>query len=174
MMTENIILVGFMGTGKSATGRIVANQLKRDFVDMDAILEDRTGKKISEIFAQDGEAHFRSLERDLVRELSARDNLVIATGGGIVLNPDNIRDFSHTGVVICLHADPDTILQRVAKDTHRPLLEGDDDKIRAIRELLATREALYRAIPLQIETTNRTIQDTAQEAIALYLGQTGL
>ncbi len=173
-MTKNIILVGFMGTGKSATGRLVAKQLKREFVDMDSVIEERTGKKISDIFAQDGEAYFRSLERGLVQELSARDNLVIATGGGMVLNADNIRDFSQTGVVICLHADPDTILQRVARDTHRPLLEGDDDKIKAIREVLAKREERYRTIPLQIKTTNRTIQDTAEEAIALYLGQTGL
>ncbi len=171
-MAKNIILVGFMGTGKSAAGRIVATRLKRDFVDMDAIIEDRTGKKISEIFADEGEAHFRGLERELTKELSAREDLVIATGGGIVLNPDNIEDFSKTGVVICLHADPDVILQRVAKDTHRPLLEGDDDKIKAIRDLLAKRQKLYDAIPLKIDTNNHTARDTAEEVLALYLGQT--
>ena len=171
-MRKNIILVGFMGTGKSVTGRIVAKQLNRTFVDMDAMIEERVGKRISEIFADEGEAHFRSLERALVQELMVREDLVIATGGGIVLNPDNINDFAKTGVVICLHADPDTILKRVAKDSHRPLLEGDDDKITAIRELLATRDKLYRAIPLQIETSNHTARETAQEVVALYLGQT--
>ncbi len=171
-MGKNIILVGFMGTGKSVTGRIVANQLEREFIDMDSLIEERAGKKISEIFADEGEAHFRSLERALVQELSAREDLVIATGGGIVLNPDNISDFSKTGVVICLHADPDTILKRVAKDSHRPLLEGDDDKIKAIRALLAKRDKLYQAIPLQIETSNHTARETAQEVVALYLGQT--
>ncbi len=171
-MAKNIILVGFMGTGKSATGRMVANQLNREFVDMDAVIEERTGKKISAIFAEEGESHFRALERELVQELSAREDLVIGTGGGVVLNPDNIRDFNKTGVVICLHADPDTILERVAKDTHRPLLEGDDDKIKAIKELLAKREELYRAIPLQIETSHHTAAETAQEVVALYLGQT--
>jgi shikimate kinase len=171
-MAKNIILVGFMGTGKSASGRLVAKRLDRQFVDMDTVIEERAGKKISDIFADEGEAHFRSLERNLARELSAREDLVIATGGGIVLNPDNISDFSRTGVVICLHADPDTILQRVAKDTHRPLLQGDDDKIKAIRELLAKRQKLYNAIPLRIDTNNHTARDTAEEVIALYLGQT--
>lgn len=171
-MAKNIILVGFMGTGKSVTGRMVAKQLDRAFIDMDSVIEERTGKSISDIFADEGEAHFRELERKLVRELSAREDLVIATGGGIVLNPDNIRTFSETGVVICLHADPDTILRRVAKDTHRPLLEGDDEKIKAIRELLAKRDKLYRAIPLQIETSEHTARESAEEVIALYLGQT--
>ncbi len=166
-MAKNIILVGFMGTGKSVTGQIVASRLHREFIDMDHVIEERAGKKISEIFADEGEARFRALERSLVQELSQRENLVIATGGGVVLNPDNIADFSRTGTVICLHANPDIILKRVSQQQHRPLLEGDDDKARKIRDLLEKREALYKAIPLQIDTDNHTARDSAEEVIAL-------
>lgn len=166
-MKRNIILVGFMGTGKSVTGQLVAKQLKRTFVDMDAVIEERAGRKISEIFATDGEPHFRAMERELVRELSARENLVVATGGGVVLNPDNIADFSRTGLVICLTAKPDVILKRVSGESHRPLLENED-KSKAIRELLARREALYRAIPECIDTSLHTAEDTAAEVLLRF------
>lgn len=166
-MAKNIILVGFMGTGKSVTGQIVASRLHREFVDMDHVIEERAGKKISDIFADEGEPHFRSLERALVQELSQRENLVIATGGGVVLNPDNIADYSRTGSVICLHADPDVILRRISKQAHRPLLEGDDDKARKIRDLLEKRQTLYKAIPLQVDTDHRTAREVAEEVIAL-------
>ena len=169
-MAKNIVLVGFMGTGKSATGHVVAAQLSRTFVDMDAVIEERAGKKISAIFAEEGEPHFRKLEHELALELSNQSDLVIATGGGIVLNPDNIAAFEKTGVVICLHAEPDMILHRVSKHTHRPLLQNDD-KTAAIRELLAKRKPLYDAISLSIETTHQTPQETAQEVVALYMGQ---
>lgn len=173
-MGKNIVLVGFMGTGKSATGHILANRLDRRFIDMDALIEERAGKKIADIFAAEGEAHFRSLEHALAVELSECSDLVIATGGGIVLNPDNIKAFSKTGVVICLQSGPDTILQRVSKQSHRPLLEDNDDKAQAIRTLLEKRHPLYEAIPLKIDTTHHTPEETAQEAIALYMGQCGL
>lgn len=168
-MAKNIILVGFMGTGKSVTGQIVASRLHREFIDMDQVIEERAGKPIAEIFADEGEAHFRALERALVQELSQRENLVIATGGGVVLNPDNIADFSRTGTVICLHADPEVILRRVRKQQHRPLLEGDDDKSQKIRNLLTQRESLYKAIPLQVNTDHHTALDSAEEVIALTL-----
>ncbi len=169
---KNLVLVGFMGTGKSAVGRIVARRLKLEFVDMDARIEEQEGRTISDIFATEGEAHFRTIERAMVQELSGHEGLVIATGGGIVLNPDNIGDFSRTGVVICLHADPETILERVSRQAHRPLLEGDD-KSREIRMLLEKRTTLYQSIPLGIDTTHQSARDVAEQAIALYLGQRG-
>lgn len=167
-MAQNIVLVGFMGTGKSATGRLVAQDLDRSFVDMDTLIEARAGKKISAIFADEGEPHFRRLEHDLAVELSRENNLVIACGGGIVLNPANIDAFSQTGLVICLHADPDEILERVAKQSHRPLLEGDTDKAQAIRDLLAKRQSLYQAIPMGINTNGHKPADTAREVLKIY------
>lgn len=170
-MDKNIVLVGFMGTGKSAVGHILAHKLNREFVDMDIVIEERAGKPISAIFADDGEPAFRAQERALVQELSARTGQIIATGGGVVLNPDNVTDFSRTGVVVCLRAQPETILDRVAHDSHRPLLESDPDKAAAIRELLAHRKPLYEAIPLHVDTDHRTAREVAEEVLALYLGQ---
>ncbi|MDD5679236.1 MAG: shikimate kinase [Kiritimatiellae bacterium] len=158
----NVILVGFMGSGKTTIGRALAGRLKRDFVDMDVELEARAGKPIPRVFAEDGESAFRRMERDLVVELSRRSNLVIAAGGGIVLNPDNIRDFSFTGRVICLKAAPDEILRRVSGSSHRPLLE-QGDKAERIRKLLAARRPFYDAIPCQVDTTGRTVPEIVAE-----------
>lgn len=161
---KNLILVGFMGTGKSVTGRALAERLNREFVDMDALIEEREGRPIPRIFADSGEPYFRDLERRLVLELAARQNLVIAPGGGIVLNPDNISAFSATGYVFCLRATPEMILKRVENDTNRPLLQVDD-RLGRIRELLAKRQALYDAIPLQIETDHKTAGQVADEIL---------
>ncbi len=161
---SNIILVGFMGTGKSAVGKRLAGKLKSRFVDMDEILETRAGKLISLIFAEEGEARFRSMERELAQELAQEQGLVIATGGGIVLNPDNIGDFGRSGMVVCLSAAPAEILRRVRNSTHRPLLNQPDPGA-AIRQLLAKRQALYDAIACQVDTTGKTVGAVAQEVL---------
>ncbi len=162
------MLVGFMGTGKSSVGRLLAGRLGMTFTDMDAVIEARQGKPISRIFAEDGEPAFRRLERDLVRELSARAGLVIACGGGIVLNPDNLADYSATGLVVCLSAAPETVLARVAHETHRPLL-AEGDKLQKIRDLLARRQPLYDAIPRQVRTDGLSVEAIA-DRIAAMLG----
>lgn len=163
----NIILVGFMGTGKTTIGRALADRLKRDFVDMDVELEARAGKPIPRIFAEDGEPVFRRMERALAVELSRRNNLVIAAGGGIVLNADNIRDFSATGRVICLKAAPDEILRRVSGSSQRPLLE-QGDKSERIRNLLRARQPLYDAIPAQVDTTGKNVDEIVAEVLKRY------
>ena len=125
-----------------------------------------SGKSIPRIFAEDGEPHFRAAERDLVTELSARSGLVIAAGGGVVLDPDNISDFTRSGLVICLCATPESILDRVRHDTNRPLLAGS--KMEKIKQILTTRRALYNAIPNQIDTTSLTLEQVVQEIRTLY------
>lgn len=162
----NIILVGFMGTGKTTVGKVLAARLQRHFMDMDAELEARAGKPISRIFAEDGEPAFRLIERNLVVELSRQGNLIIAAGGGIVLNPDNIRDFSATGHVICLKATSDEIIRRVSGCSHRPLLE-QGDKGERIRKLLQQRRHFYDTIAIQVETTGKT----PDEVVARVLGK---
>lgn len=157
-----------MGTGKTETGRRAAAALGREFVDMDQVIEARERRSISQIFSEEGEAYFRRLERALVQELSARQNLVIAAGGGVVLNPANIEDFSRTGVVICLRATPEAILRRVACATHRPLLEQSGAKERRIRELLEARRPFYEAIRLQVDTTDRSPDEVAAEVLRLF------
>ncbi|MDA0578348.1 MAG: shikimate kinase [Verrucomicrobia bacterium] len=164
---KSIVLIGFMGTGKSSVGKALAKRLDLTFLDMDAVIEEREGIPISEIFTSLGEAHFRALERALTQELAESHGLVIATGGGIVLNPDNARDFSRKGLVVCLQALPETILARVAHETHRPLL-ANGDKLTTIRKLLAKRQALYDALPHEIDTDGLTVDQVAARVIALY------
>ncbi len=163
---RNIILVGFMGTGKTVTGRVLAEQTGLELVDMDSIIEERAGRAISEIFETDGEAAFRAMERELVQELSQREGLIVSTGGGIVLNPDNISDFEKTGLVVCLKASPEMIFQRVEKDTTRPLLAGD--KKAQIASILEARNSLYNAIAHGVETDGLTAEETAKPILTLY------
>lgn len=164
---RNIVLVGFMGSGKSTVGRLLSEKTGMPLVDMDTIIEQRAGKTINEIFSEDGEPHFRTLERELVKELSAGTNQIISTGGGIVLNPDNIADFERSGLVVCLLVDAESVLDRVRHDTTRPLLAGDKET--KIIELLETRKPLYEAIAHKIDTSGRpSPEPTAKEIIDLY------
>ena len=151
----NIVLVGFMATGKTTTGQYLAKMLDRPFIDMDHEIERREGRAVRDIFAQSGEPYFRQKERELVRELAGRTGYVIAPGGGIVLNPDNIRDFEASGYVFCLRARPETVLSRVGDDTTRPLLQGGD-KLQKIRDLLDKRKPLYAIIHRQMDTDGLT------------------
>ncbi len=164
---RNIVLVGFMGTGKTSVGGKLADMLGMRFVDMDDVIVERAGKPIPRIFAEDGEPHFRALERRVVKDLAARRGLVIATGGGVVLDPANIADYRATGVVVCLQASPEAILKRVEHDTNRPLLDTDD-KLGKIRTLLAARQALYDAIPAQVWTDSLTRSQVVAAVMALY------
>ncbi len=167
MAKRNIVLVGFMGTGKTTVGRLLAEQTGMPLVDMDALIEERAGKTINEIFAAEGEPYFRQLEREMVQELANREGQIVSTGGGIVLNPDNIADFEKTGLVICLLANAETVLERIRHDASRPLLAGD--KATKITELLKTRKPLYEAIAHKIDTNGRpSPEPTATEIIALY------
>lgn len=166
MDRRNIVLVGFMGTGKTTIGRLLAEQTGMQLVDMDAMIEERAGKSITEIFAEDGEPHFRMLERKLAQELSARSGQVVSTGGGIVLNPDNLADYGKTGLVVCLLASPETILERVRHDDTRPLLSGD--KQDRIVQLLETRRTLYEAIGFKINTDGVAPERIATQIIDRY------
>ena len=166
MKKRNIILVGFMGTGKTVTGCVLAERTGMELVDMDSLIEKRQGKTIPEIFANDGEPAFRAMERELVKELSKCRGLIVSTGGGIVLNPDNIADFEKTSFVVCLTASSETVFQRVEKDTSRPLLSGD--KKEQIEKLLARRKPLYEAIEHRVDTDGLTDKQTADRILELY------
>jgi shikimate kinase len=156
-----------MGTGKTRIGRELADRLDMQFVDMDNVIVEQEGKPIPRIFAEDGEPHFRAVERTVVQELAAGEGMVIATGGGVVLNPENVRDLSHSGLVVCLSATPRTILERVEHDTNRPLL-AEGDKLTKIRDLLEARRAFYAAIPNQVVTDGKTPQQVVDEILSLY------
>lgn len=164
---RNIVLVGFMGTGKTAVGRILAERLGMRFVDMDDVIVERAGKSIPRIFAEDGEPYFRSMERRIVQDLASEHGLVIAAGGGVVTNPDNVADFEATCLVVCLNATPEVIFERVARDTNRPLLDCED-KMGRIRSLLEARAHLYNAIGCRVDTAGLTVDEVADRVAAQY------
>lgn len=162
----NVVLMGFMGTGKTAVGERLAARLGYRLVDMDEVIEESEDRSIAEIFAADGEKYFRGLERGLVRELANEDGLVVSTGGGLVLDPRNVDDFAASGVAVCLKAHPETILERVAGEGHRPLLE-DGEKAERIRSILEQRREHYARVPHQIETDGLSIDEVADEILRL-------
>jgi shikimate kinase len=162
MSSENIILTGFMGTGKTTVGRTLAAELGYEFVDTDVLIESRIGMSIAEFFREQGEAAFRKIESELAQELSHRQGLVISTGGRMMLDPTNALALSKTGLVFCLVAAPEEILQRVSGDGNvRPLLQGPDS-LEQIVELLEQRAEGYKRFP-QIETTGKLPQTIAHE-----------
>ncbi len=163
--SASIILTGFMGTGKSSVGREIARRLGRPFVDMDDEIERRVGKTIANLFAEDGEAKFREIESNLCSELSRRDGLVIATGGGTLVNAENRRRMLVCGPLFCLTADIETILTRLAAANDRPLLNVADRRAEIVR-LLDQRRDAYAAIPRQIDTTYLTVDEIATHVIA--------
>lgn len=156
-----------MGTGKTAVGKKLASDLKMRFVEMDSIIEEREGKKINEIFSEKGEPYFRESERKLVKELSGMDKLVISTGGGVVLNPENIENFGRNGILVCLTAAPEEIYKRVKDEKHRPLL-NIKNPLEKIKELLDYRKPFYNKIDIQIDTGGRTVEDVAGEIRVYY------
>lgn len=164
--SRNIVLFGFMGTGKTAVARLLGERLGRPVVEMDALIEEREGMEISRIFAERGEGYFRKLERKLVRELADSHGRIIATGGGVILDPDNIRDLSRSGTLICLTARPEVILERVAGESHRPLLEGPGRE-ETVKRMLKDRRPDYDRIPGQIDTSDLSIEEVAGRVIGL-------
>jgi 3-dehydroquinate synthase len=169
MTQRNIILTGFMGTGKTSIGREIAALTGRLFVDLDDLIVQRAGKSIPDIFAQDGEPAFRSLEAAVCAEMAEPAGLVIATGGGAVVNPANREALIAGGAVICLETDPETILRRVGNDNDRPMLSGPD-RVARIRELLAARAGAYAAIPHHLDTADLTIPAAAERALGIAAG----
>lgn len=171
---KNVVIIGFMGTGKTAVGKRLARLLGWKFVDTDAEIEQLTGKSIPRIFAEDGEVRFRSEENLLCRRLAALSGQVIATGGGMVLNRDNIELLRQNGILIKLWAEPEVIIERVkAKQKRRPLLKGDVQE--RVHELLALRATAYDIAEFSVDTGK---QGPDQSARIIYeylqgMGYTG-
>ncbi|WP_420643379.1 shikimate kinase [Candidatus Leptofilum sp.] len=161
MSTPNIILTGFMGTGKTTVGKLLARRLQRPFTDTDALIVERDGRSIADIFAQDGEAAFRTWERTIALELAQQQGLIIATGGRLMLDDVNAEALAASGHVFCLTAVPDTILARVKDDEKRPLLNVPNPA-EQIAQLLAMRREGYGSFP-QISTDGKTAVQVADE-----------
>jgi shikimate kinase len=160
---HNVALVGFMGTGKSTVGNVLASMLHLRFVDTDVLIEQRAGKRITEIFANDGEARFREYEGQVVRELEEMRGCVISTGGGLVVNPANMESLKKHALVVCLWASPESIHSRVGHQAHRPLLQGaPEERLEKIKDLLAVREPFYRQADVLLNCEQRSPREVAQ------------
>ncbi|HXX38850.1 MAG TPA: 3-dehydroquinate synthase [bacterium] len=159
-MRHNVVLIGFMGTGKTVVGRALASRLRWPFVDTDALVEQRAGRSIPRIFAEDGEATFRRLEADVVAAVGESQGMVIATGGGVVLNRDNMARLRRNGVIVALRAGVHAILARLDGDGDRPLLGADPEG--SIRRLLTERGPLYEDADLVVDTSLARADDTVR------------
>ncbi|MFN3476326.1 MAG: shikimate kinase [Candidatus Methylomirabilales bacterium] len=163
---KKIVLTGFMGTGKTAIGRLLAERLGLSFLDLDELIEKEAGRTIREIFAQEGEPAFRHLERELIRRLVPFEDCVLATGGGAVLDPENLENLKAHGVLICLKATPEAILARVGEGDERPLLYGHD-RLTRIQELLKARAPFYEKADFTLDTTDLSVEEAVLRLIEL-------
>ena len=165
-MKSSIALIGFMATGKTAAGKVLAEKLGKEFIELDSLIARKAGKTIPEIFQQDGEITFRELEIETTKEVATKKNTVIACGGGIVLNKINIDRLKPECLIVYLTASPAAILKRTAGDEYRPLLMTDD-KARQIRELIKFRKPFYeRAADIKIDTSKLDVNSVAEQIIA--------
>lgn len=165
-MKTNVALIGFMGTGKTAVGKVLAEKLGRKFVELDSLIEQKAGKSIPDIFQQDGETAFRELEIEVTKEVSRGESLVVACGGGIVLNKINIDRLRQQSRIVYLTASLGVILKRVSGEAgERPLLKAANRALNT-RELLDFRKPFYeRAADITIDTSKLDIDSVAEQII---------
>ncbi len=154
-----------MGTGKSAAGRLLAKRLNCPFVDLDERIAKQAGRTIPELFADEGEASFRKREREAVQWASGLKGHVIAAGGGVMLDEENVQDLKRSGRLVCLTARPEVILERTGRSLpSRPLLKGSNPRER-IEELLKLRSPYYAQADVAIDTSDRSIQEVVEEIV---------
>lgn len=172
MKKTNIFLIGPMGAGKTTIGRQLASQLRIDFVDSDHEIQDRTGVDIPTIFEFEGEDGFREREREVIDDLTQRESIVLATGGGVILNEHNRRHLSSRGMVVYLFCSTDQQYERTRHDKNRPLLQTENPKEK-LTKLFETRDPLYREVAdLVISTEKRSASVVTREITQkLQLGQ---
>jgi shikimate kinase len=158
--SKNIVLVGPMGSGKTTIGRRLAIKLSKDFFDTDHEIIDKTGVTIDHIFDIEGEKGFRERESKILEKLCEMSNIILATGGGIVIVPKNRKILINAGLVVYLYSSVDQLLMRTAKSKTRPLLENSTDRRKTITELLKTRDVYYREVAsLVIDTTGKNLHE---------------
>ena len=147
-----------MGTGKTTIGRELARAMGRKFLDTDHVLEERFGKSVNQIFADEGEATFREAERNLALEISKSENKVVATGGGTVVDPISLAAFQESGVLLRLYTRENNLIGRLQRTSKRPLLKGEspEEVEQKIRKLLQEREEIYNQVTLKLDTTDLT------------------
>ena len=155
---KNIVIVGFMGTGKTVIAKRLAEEMKRSYVSTDDLIEKKENRTIRAIFREEGEPYFRGVEKEVIKEVASRDNQVIDAGGGVVLDSENIDILKKTGIMVCLWAQPKTIYERTREYGHRPLLNVEDPEGK-IKELLDCRRPFYEKADHHIDTTELNIDE---------------
>lgn len=164
---DTIVLTGLMGSGKSSVGRTIARMLKRKFVDTDYLIEKKEGKRVKDIFAENGEAYFRNLEKNILEEVFKEKNIVVSLGGGTVVDDENRAYVKEHGILITLIAEPEEIVKRVKRKNNRPLLSKSDNPAETLGELWDERKGSYMDSDLQVKTNSREIDDISREIIDL-------
>lgn len=165
-LQKNIALIGFMAVGKSAIGRTLAKKLRRRFVDLDRVIERAEGSKVREIFEHKGEAYFRQLEKQALADVLEENNQVIATGGGVILDDQNLQILREKALLIGLSADMDVLLARAGDATKRPLLQGSNRREK-IEDLLRQRAARYAQAHVTIDTSNLTVDQVVKKIMGM-------
>ena len=171
-MKNNIILIGFMGSGKSSVGEALAKSLNYQFLDSDKLIEEKAGSTISQIFEQYGEEYFRNMETKTLQDMQSKlDNTVLSTGGGMPLREENAKLLRQLGLVVYLQASTDTVIKRLKNDKSRPLLKGDDlagkvDKLLAARTPVYEKTA-HKIIVTDNKTINQIVADIIEELSAI-------
>ena len=166
-MAQNIIFVGPMGAGKTTIGKQLARQLGRTFYDSDRVIEEHTGANIPLIFEMEGEEGFRRREKSIIAELMSKQNIVLATGGGVILDPENRDQITRQGFVIYLSAPLEHLFNRTSKDKNRPLLQTNDPR-KKLEEILSIRDPLYREVAdIVIETDGSPARGVVKKLIDL-------
>lgn len=166
---KNIVLTGFMGTGKTAAGRELARLLDMKLIDVDTEIENSRDMTINEIFRKFGEPGFREIETDMIKKVSRNKEVIISTGGGAVLKQENMETLRETGIIVCLMASPETILQRTSVTNDRPLLHVDNP-LEKIRELFNFRKPYYEKADIVIDTDGKTPLQIAEEIVEKVKG----
>jgi len=159
---RNIVLVGFMGTGKTGVAKILSARLNMKYVSTDDLIEKKEGISIREIFEKKGESYFRNSEKKVVKDVSLMENSVIDAGGGVVIDPENLKNLKKKGMVVCLRAEPGIILERTKKHIHRPILNVADPREK-IKELLESRRPFYEKADHHIDTSAIRAEKVADE-----------
>lgn len=161
---KNIILVGFMGTGKTTVGKKLAEKLNMDFLDLDDVIEQREKMSIPDIFQKKGEQYFRDVEKKNIKEIQYIKNTVVSCGGGAVMFDENWISFKKSGIVVCLTANEDIIYERIKTQTHRPLLNCENPKSR-IHDLLEKRKVFYAKADYTVDTSTLSIESVVCQVV---------
>lgn len=166
-MSKNIVLIGLMGSGKTTVGKNIAKILNTEFADTDKLIINKLNKPIKQIFAEKGELFFRSIESEIINELSDKENLVISTGGGSVIREENIKNLQKNAVLFYLYAPSEELFKRIKNSEERPLIKTINP-IETLKLLLEQREKFYNQADYKINTCNKTPKEIAEEIISIF------